>query len=283
MFISRALCLFPVALKTLSTKFGFACRRVFPESVTGVTQRKEEVAAFLDVVGQLENKFNEDNGNEGPQVLAIPPIHAPMHDAESIFWLIALFFLRGWPKGYSLEDPNERQRRQLRGIAFESLARNTTGTFRDPRTIPIKMMLPPRLEGFSGMLSRLDDYFDQAWHSLGAINEKHRFHAHNALQSVLLGKIRELEASGDEIEIHCKPLGVDDNHALLPDVKSYLGNKRKSPDDTPDKANKKQKVAHKINTRAMGRSDEKAVSVNAEKCSFSLRVSLVYSVTHVTE
>ncbi|KAF8731117.1 hypothetical protein AX14_005135 [Amanita brunnescens Koide BX004] len=96
-----------------------AFRQVFPKGVTGVisTQHQDEVAASRDVVREFN--CNEDDGDErGPQALVHAPMHsdddedgpralahAPIHDAESVFWLIVLFFLRAWPKGYNL-DPN---------------------------------------------------------------------------------------------------------------------------------------------------------------------------------
>ena len=285
MFISRVLCLFPDALDTLGERFRYAFRQVFPNGVTGVsrTQRQDEVAAFQrDIVRQFN--YNEDDGDnrsddgdhdedqrsdddhdEDGQAL----VHAPMHDAESIFWLIVLFFLRAWPKGYDLNDPQEPERRQRRSKVFSTLARNEIGT-EDHRSIPKKAALPPQLQHFTGMISRLNCYFNQAWHSLDLINEpQHRFHAHNALQSILLEKINELRVHGDEIEINSIPLGVD-IQASQPDQKSYLGTKRKAADDIPEevKVNKKQKVlpkfksnTHRI-TRAMHRADENAASTS---------------------
>lgn len=101
-------CLFPDTLDTLNTKFRLALRQVFQKSVTGVssTQCQDEVATFRDIVRQFN--YNEDDGDEcGPQVLMHAPMHsndgdeddpqvlahAPMHDAESVFWLIMLFFI----------------------------------------------------------------------------------------------------------------------------------------------------------------------------------------------
>jgi hypothetical protein len=222
--------------------------------------------------------YNEDDGDEhGPQALMHAPmhsndgdengphalVHAPMHDAESVFWLIVLFFLRAWPKGYNLDDPKEPERRKRRSKVFSTLARNEIGT-EDRRNIPKKAALPPQLQGFTEMISRLDCYFNQTWHSLDSINEpQHRFHAHNALQSILLEEVKELEVRGDEIEINSIPLGVN-VQASQPDQKSYLGTKRTAADDTPDevKVNKKQKVVHKMNTRAMRRADENAANTS---------------------
>jgi hypothetical protein len=83
-----------------------------------------------------------------------------MHDAESIFWLIVLFFLRASPKGYDPKtDPNKPKWRQERTSTFESFVRNKIGTVQDSRGIPEICMLPPRLHRFCNMLNHLDLYF----------------------------------------------------------------------------------------------------------------------------
>ncbi len=229
MFISRALCLLPSQLDRLMSQFGRACKQVFPGGLTGVHQRQQEVTAFLQVVRQLDRDDDEDNESPStPQVV----VHTAMHDAESIFWLIVLFFLRANPKGYDPKsDPNEPNRRQARTGIFKSFAKNEIGTVQDSRGIPGIHTLPPQLHRFCNMLNRLDHYFRRAWHVLGTSEEQHRFHAHNALQSVLLAEIKNLQADNSEIEINPTPLGVDDNPALIPLSQSCFGTKRSAPDE----------------------------------------------------
>jgi hypothetical protein len=147
------LCLLPSKLPTLNKQFREACKLVFPKDRTGVKNRRNEVTAFLQAVEQYDgdnyeehdddedendddddddNKDDGDNENgedgedrededeEASQAL----VHAPVHDAESIFWLIVLFFLRACPKDYNPKsDPRERKRRQWRTDAFESLVK----------------------------------------------------------------------------------------------------------------------------------------------------------------
>jgi hypothetical protein len=225
-------------------QFGRACKQVFPGGLTGVDQRQQEVTAFLQVVRQLDrNDGDEDYESPStPQVV----VHTPMHDAESIFWLIVLFFLRASPKGYDPKsDPNEPGRRQARTGTFKSFVRNEIGTGQDSRAIPETHILPPQLHRFRNMLNRLDHYFRRGWHVLGTSEEQHRFHAHNALQSVLLAEIKNLQADNIEIEIDPTPLGVDDNPALIPLSQSCFGTKRSVPDETAGSPKtKKQKVLH---------------------------------------
>jgi hypothetical protein len=80
---------------------------------------------------------------------------------------------------------------------------------------------------------------------LGTSEGQHCFHAHNALQSVLLAEIKNLQADNTEIEINPTPLGVDDNPALIPLSQSCFGAKQSAPDEPTDSPKmKKQKVLH---------------------------------------
>ena len=220
--------------------FGWACKQAFPRGLTGVNQRQQEVTAFLQVVRQFDR--GEEEGYEklsAPRVV----VHTPMHDAESIFWLIVLFFLRACPKGYDPKtDVDEPKRRQERTSTFKSFVRNEIGTVQDSRGIPRIDMLPPQLHRFGDMLGRLSTYFRQDWHVLEISEGQHRFHAHNALQSVLLAEIKNLQADNSEIEINPAPLGVDDNPALIPLSQSCFGTKRSAPDEPADSP--KIKVLH---------------------------------------
>ena len=249
MFISRSLCLLPSKLRTLNKQFRQACKLVFPKDRTGVKNRRNEVTAFLQAVEQFvgdnyEDHDDDDNTDDGDnengedgedhededEIASQALVHAPVHDVESIFWLIVLFFLRACPKDYNPKsDPRERKRRQRRTDAFDSLVKNKIGTIRDSRGTLVTKALPPQLHCFVDMLDRLDDYFSQVWHRLGIDEGPHRFHAHNALQSVLLKEIKKLQARKTEIEINPIPLGVDDNPALIPSVAILLWHQTRSP------------------------------------------------------
>ena len=242
MFISRSLCLLPLKLNRQAfnkQQFSEACEFIFPNDYTRVKDRQEEVTTFLHAI-EHGNFKGVGNANISQGL-----VHAPLHDAESIFWLIVLFFLRACPKDYNPKsDPGEHERRRLRTNTFESLVKNTIGTVQDTRATPTTDALPPQLHRFDDMLNCLSDYFSQAWHRLQIDEERHRFHAHNALQSVLLQEIQKLQARHMEIEINITPLGVNDNPALIPRSQSYVGTKGNV--DGAQKA-KKQNVKHETN------------------------------------
>lgn len=261
MFTARALGLAPARVNLLPRNFEEACTGVFPNGSTGVTQRQGEVSAFISAVEQFGNKRRK---------LAYVK-HAPMHDAESVFWVIVLFFLRACPKNYHpKDDPDERHRRESRTKTFKGLASSDVNADADTRSIPRVDALPPQLHCFLDMISLLEQYFLQAWDILTII-EGHRFHAHNALQSVLLNEIHKLQARNDEIEINSAPLGVDNVYALLLNSRSYLSSKRVALGGDEDNAreNKRRKMADdvthyftraKARTSVAGRADNQATS-----------------------
>ena len=141
--------------------------------------------------------------------------------------------------------------------------RNTIGTGLDSRSIPEEDMLPPQLVSFAKMLLCLELYFLQVWHDLEIIGGHHRFHAHNAIQAVLLKEIEKLQTSGDDIELNPTPLGLDNDVPLVPDCSSYIL-RRNVPDDTEDNVPaKKQKVSHKTDS-TVGNVDNNLISSRLE-------------------
>jgi hypothetical protein len=89
----------------------------------------------------------------------------------------------------------------------------------DSREAPDEDSLPPQFHPFVEMLVNLDIYFRQSWHDPYFSNLESKaicFHAHNALQVVLLDTINKLQTTGDDIEVHAMPLGVDDDFPYIP-------------------------------------------------------------------
>ena len=273
MFMARSLsscCL----TETQNTDPRPACKSVFPGLIaTGPTiQRQNEVKQFLKTI----NKYRELLLSEQIPSVSIKPqtgfVHAPMHDAESIFWLIVLFFLRAHPKGYDHTD--ERERRNYRTAAFKSMVMNGIEMGHDSRQAPNENSLPPQFHRFVKMLRNLDMYFRQSWHDPYFSNHESkaiRFHAHNTLQVVLLDAINKLQTTGDDIEVHAMPLGVDDDFPYSPLSKSFVSAslKRAIPDDGEGdkKGKKKQKTTHVTKTSSLmiTRSDRENTAEMIEK------------------
>ncbi|KAF8347753.1 hypothetical protein F5887DRAFT_1258389 [Amanita rubescens] len=238
-----------------------ACELVFPELVaTGPTiQRQKEVKQFLKTINEYRELLYS---GKIPFISRKPQTgiaHAPMHDAESIFWLIVLFFLRAHPKGYDHTDlmSGERERQRHRTAAFKSMVMNGIEMGHDSRAAPNENSLPPQLHPFVEMLFNLDMYFRQSWHDPYFSNLESRvirFHAHNALQMVLLDTINKLQTTGDDIEVHAMPSGVDDDFPYIPLSKSFVSVslKRGIPDDGEDeKKGKKQKTTQVTKTSSL--------------------------------
>ncbi|KAH7103264.1 hypothetical protein BKA62DRAFT_670739 [Auriculariales sp. MPI-PUGE-AT-0066] len=63
-----------------------------------------------------------------------PPIHAPRHDLESIFWVFSIFFASALPKGYARKPPQ--------GTSFQSVSK-------------IEAVLHPRLKELAPLLHKI--------------------------------------------------------------------------------------------------------------------------------
>ncbi|KAF8331574.1 hypothetical protein F5887DRAFT_998179, partial [Amanita rubescens] len=250
MFMARFLSSCPLA-STQNIDPRPVCRLVFPRGATGPTdQRRKEVEQFLKIVNEYGDLLLSGRIPSFGQKPETGITHAPMHDAESIFWLIVLFFLRAHPKGYDHTDAKsgERERRRHRTADFKSMVMNAIEMGHDSRKAPNKKSLPPQFHPFVEMLVKLDFYFRQSWDDTYFSNFESkavRFHAHNALQVVLLDTINQLQTTGD-IEVDAMPLGVDDDFPYIPLSKSFVSAslKRGIPDDGEGdkKGKKKQKT-----------------------------------------
>ncbi|KAF8331576.1 hypothetical protein F5887DRAFT_998191 [Amanita rubescens] len=259
MFMARSLSSRPLG-STPNTVPRLACELVFSSGATGPTdQRRKEVEEFRKIVNEYGDLLLSGMipfvGEKPETGIA----HAPMHDAESIFWLIVLFFLRAHPKGYDHTNAKsgERERRRHRTAAFKSMVMNAIEMGLDSREPPNRKSLPPQFHPFVKMMVKLDMYFRQSWHDPYFSNfesEAIRFHAHNALQVVLLDAINKLQTTGD-IEVHAMPLGVDDDFPYIPLSKSFVSAslKRGIPDDGEGdkKGKKRQKTTQVTKTSSL--------------------------------
>lgn len=260
MFMARSLCSRPLE-SVQNTDPRVACKSVFPGLVaTGPTiQRQNEVKQFLKTINEYRELLHSETILSISRKPQTGIAHAPMHDAESIFWLVVLFFLRAHPMGYDHTDlmSGERERRRHRTNAFKSMVMNGIETGHDSRKAPNADSLPPQFHPFVEMLANLDIYFRQSWHDPFFSNLESnaiRFHAHNALQVVLLDTINKLQTMGDDIEVYATPLGVDDDFPYIPLSKSFVSAslKRGIPDDgEDDKKGKKQKTTQVTKTSSL--------------------------------
>ena len=263
MFMAKSLCSNPTTLNNVGADPSPACKLVFPQGATGaIGPRQNEVKQFLEMVQRYRHLVYSDEISSiiEPQDI----VHAPMHDAESIIWLISLFFIRACPKDY---DPTSSAsgewggRREQRTEIFKSMVINGTNRRQDYRCIPDSDSLPPQFHPLVGMLFNLNIYFRQlAWHHPyflqvqdNGVPDFIRFHAHNALQAVLLKAILQLQTNGD-IEIKPTPLGVDDDFPFIPDSKSFISANLKrgrvpaDEGESDEKVKKKRKKSHASKT-----------------------------------
>jgi hypothetical protein len=133
--------------------------------------------------------------------------HQPIHDAESIFWIIVFFMTRANPRGsYGQKYIDGRSE------IFNCLVGNVIGSVMSTRgsialsRVDWKDILPEEMEGFSGIIDSLMRYFSHSWHGI-EVPPPHQFHAHNFLQRLLFQEIERLN-NEDPIELESVPLPV---------------------------------------------------------------------------
>lgn len=157
--------------------------------------------------------------------------HLPVHDAESVYKLIAFFFLRARAAGHRDEPELD-----ARSSAFMLMASQCSG---NPTSLDIlwrAMPLAGALPAFLPMLQAMNDYFQPAWYAVDASaqtggGEKFEFHAHGFLQRLLMREIvrlRQLDQPADRrgrVDGICldvgMPLRIVDKNGGAPDSR-YL-------------------------------------------------------------
>jgi len=131
--------------------------------------------------------------------------HQPIHDAESIFWIIVFFVTRANPSGSDGQKSIDG-----RSEIFDSLVGNVIGSLLSTRAVIMTSavewatVLPEKMKLLSGTLASLTQYFSLHWHGI-EVPPPHRFHAHNFLQRLLFEEIKRLEGP---IELELVPLPI---------------------------------------------------------------------------
>ena len=133
--------------------------------------------------------------------------HQPIHDAESIFWVIVFFMTRANPKGSDSQKSID-----IRSQVFDCLVGNVIGSLARSRGPIVHSevvwadVLPEEMKGYSGIIRNLSRYFSVPWHGK-EVPHPHRFHAHNFLQRLLYQEIKRLN-NKDSIELDLVPLPI---------------------------------------------------------------------------
>jgi hypothetical protein len=144
--------------------------------------------------------------------------HQPIHDAESIFWVIVFFMTRANPRGSDGQKSID-----IRSQVFDGLVGNVIGNVLSARATITRVkwatVLPEEMKLLSGTLESLMKYFSLHWHGI-EVPPPHRFHAHNFLQRLLFQEIERLSNKGP-IELELVPLPII-SELKLTQISNYL-------------------------------------------------------------
>ena len=155
--------------------------------------------------------------------------HSAAHDAESVFYLCALFFCRMERIHRPEEIANSKHDRiQI----FSALVERHV----DPSGWNMNLSSGLQFFGsdaqFLGMLEAASRYFEHPWSTLSSTNQGgcYEFHAHDFLQRLILKELNKMLEQGDNIPIEDMPVPVRTIHLSLDLDFRYRG----KPCDLPD-------------------------------------------------
>ena len=147
------------------------------------------------------------------------PKELPLHDVESVFWIIVLFFIRASPSDANEEEVISNEDLDSRSQTFCNLSSNFIGRI-DWRTLLLgysedrwRLALHPRLRPFAPLLSTMASYFKNTWHFFPGIYGERSFHAHEAMRRMLWKTIQNID---EDIPISQEPLDI-----IMPRSPSY--------------------------------------------------------------
>lgn len=140
--------------------------------------------------------------------------HGAMQDAESVFWIMALFFFRMVPEGKTFSSEELEELRRKRGSPIGSLKQRTIGSD-SVDFFHIKHRLgdckvDERLQEIYASLGIISAYLHVPWYQVEATGpgERYEFHLHEVMQRLLWKNIVRLRNGGDPIRIDSMPLPV---------------------------------------------------------------------------
>ena len=157
----------------------------------------------------------------------------PLHDVESVFWVIVLFFIRASPCN-AKEEKEETSKDGInrRTNAFRTLSNNHIGE--DDGRIPLlqyseenwRRALHPELHCFAPMLHVMASYFTNTWQYFEDAQGDNNVHGHEAMRRILWHAIKSMKA---DIPLRTEPVEVEMSFGVnYYTMNSGKGNKRKA-------------------------------------------------------
>ncbi|TDL24604.1 hypothetical protein BD410DRAFT_896794 [Rickenella mellea] len=164
------------------------------------------------------NNFMPRNMDDFPDTtaqVAKNAVHSEYHDAESFYWIIVWFLLRAWPCDADGKPSSERPENDDHlthcAVLFKhdvQCGRTRTSFASLVRSLDWDGLLPKETKHFCRMLADMTTYIHWPWWAVRM--DGMRFHAHDALQRLLLKEIWRISEGQDNnpIPLYPKPLRI---------------------------------------------------------------------------
>ncbi|KAL5532344.1 hypothetical protein ACEPAF_5914 [Sanghuangporus sanghuang] len=151
--------------------------------------------------------------------------HGAMHDAESVFWILLLFFYRMVPAGKDVPPEELESMKEKRGKAFKHLREKKLGdrSSCDFFAIGLPSLYTAdddeKLREIYASLDIINTYLLIPWYNVAGTGrrERYEFHLHEFMQGLLWKHIVRLRDSGDPIRVDRRPLAVKVDYQVTGD------------------------------------------------------------------
>ncbi|KAL5504987.1 hypothetical protein ACEPAH_7650 [Sanghuangporus vaninii] len=151
--------------------------------------------------------------------------HGTMHDAESVFWILLLFFYRMVPADKHVPPEELESMKEKRGKAFKHLRekkledRSSCDFFAIGLHSLYTADDDEKLREIYASLEIINTYLLIPWYNVAGTGrrERYEFHLHEFMQRLLWKHIVRLRDSGDPIRVDRKPLAVKVDHQVTGD------------------------------------------------------------------
>lgn len=168
-----------------AARFVELCSEEISSANATTDARRDNLQNFVSSVTKAPNLRNP------PKAV----IHRPVHDAESIYWLMIFFLVRAWPSSLPLYSVSSTQ--EERSTIFDALIGNKIdgggarmAIIQSYTEAHWRQLLPAPVNRLSGMLYMLGRYFNLTWHHVDVGD--YELHGHDFMQLAVLREIRRL-------------------------------------------------------------------------------------------
>lgn len=179
-------------------------------------------------------------------------IHKPVHDIESIYWLVVSFLLRAWPSalsGCSISSGKEERSTMLDALMGNKIDGGgaRAALIQTYTEAHWRQLLPAPINRLGGMLYLLGRYFSLTWHHADVGD--YELHGHDFMQLAILREIQsliqdqELDPIGFTIPLQERPLPA---YSSFPIANFSTHLERPLPTNEPSPTPGEETVNHRV-------------------------------------